>query len=294
MTRESLGRQSTDPKAPTLAFAVCSDANIGEVRFYGTLHPGAFEPLVDRATFNAVQAKFAKKVHVRPELAFGGRLMTCGHCGHVITGETKRKASSDGSVNEYTYYFCTHYREAGHPRRRLTEAQVEAPFLALFDRMRIEDPAIRQWIVDVIKARANAGQDANKKHRAELDRERASIESKLKVLLDLRMDGEIQADEYAIKRSELQDRLAGVRVQHESTDRDDAQIVDLAVRVFELSQSLKSRWKNATFLEKREILALLCESVLSNSGKLEIRLKNPSIWSPTATLLHPMEPAKRQ
>ena len=113
------------------------------------------------------------------------------------------------------------------------------------------------------------------KHRAELERQRVQVESKLKTLLELRMDGEISAEEYAAKRTKLHDRQAGLRLQIESCERDDRDIADLAIKVLELAQSLKTRWKTASFAAKREILALVCENAESNQQNLRISPRKP-------------------
>jgi hypothetical protein len=47
--------------------------------------------------------------------------------------------------------------------------------------------------VDVIKAKAHAGQEQNREHQRELQRQREHVNAKLQTLLDLRMDGEISA-----------------------------------------------------------------------------------------------------
>lgn len=77
---------------------------IGDVRFQGAWHPGAFEPLIDRATFQAAQDRFMKRVLHKPQITFAGGLMRCAHCGHVITAEKKLKTSPDRTVREYSYY----------------------------------------------------------------------------------------------------------------------------------------------------------------------------------------------
>lgn len=248
---------------------------IGEVQHQAQWYPGTFAPLIDRATFQAVQDRWTGKVYQRPQLTFAGRTITCGHCGHTFTGERKFKRCSDGSLRPYVYYFCSKYREPGHPRIRLTEEQVTQPFLHLFGKMRVEDPEIRQWIVDVIRAKAKGSQEENRRHRSELERQKSQVESKLKTLLDLRMDNEVSAEEYAVKRAELHDRQAGVRLQLESCDQDDREVEDLAVQVFELAQSLKTRWENADYATKRSILDIVCETVVSNQETLQISTKKP-------------------
>lgn len=248
---------------------------IGEVKFKGAWHPGKFEPLVDRATFQAAQDRFKGRVFHKPQITFAGGLMRCGHCGHVVTGEKKFKTSPDGTVREYNYYRCTRYHLPGHPRVRLTERAVDAQFVELFGRLRVEDAGVRSWIVDVIRARAGAGREQNAQHRSELERQRVQIDGKLKTLLDLRMDGEITGEEYAAKRNELHQRQSAIRLQLETTDRDDREVAELAVAAFELAQSLKNRWKTADYAAKRSILEVLCEEVRLNSQNLQISLRKP-------------------
>lgn len=57
------------------------------------------------------------------------------------------------------------------------------------------------------------------------------VESKLKALIELRMDGEISPDEYQSKRAELHERQTAIRLQLETTDHDDRDMAELAVRV---------------------------------------------------------------
>ena len=71
-------------------------------------------------------------------------MITCGHYGHIVTGEMKSKTSPDGTKRQYSYYRCTHYAEAGHPRVRLNEKQIDRQLLSFFESMRIDDPAMRQ------------------------------------------------------------------------------------------------------------------------------------------------------
>ncbi len=250
---------------------------IGEVWYQGVWYQGKFEPLVDRHTFRAVHDRFGNdfKVYRQPQITFAGGFMTCGYCGRMVTGEKKHKTSPNGTKRDYSYYRCANYAADGHPRTRLTEAEIDQQLLALFATIRIEDAQLRQWFVDVIRARAHAGQEENKVHRVEIQRQHEQVEEKLKALLDLRIEGEITPDEYAAKRAELHDRQAAMRLQLESTDRDDREVAELAVKAFELSQSLTERWVAANYEAKRTILGIMLESVRLNSEKLEFSLRKP-------------------
>lgn len=196
----------------------------------------------------------------------------CGHCGCTVSGERKRKRSPNGTIREYTYYHCGFYSKGDHPRIRLTDAQVDQELLKLFGRMRIEDAEIRQWFVEVIRARAHEGQRLNAGHRIELRRQLDVIDNKLKTLLELRMDGEITPEEYSENRRELHDRQSGIRLQLESTGLDERELADRAIAAFELSHSLKEKWRTADYPSKRTILEIIVKKAFLNSKDKEFSL----------------------
>jgi len=248
---------------------------LGEVGYQGQWYPGTFAPLVERETFQLAQDRLGGRVMHKPQITFAGQLMRCGHCGHVVTGEKKRKKSPDGTVRHYTYYRCTHYHTPGHPRVRMTEMEVDRQFVAVFADLRIDDPAIRQWFTDVIRTTAHHGQRDNDARKTDLLRQQQQVDLKLKTLLDLRMENEIGADEYAAKRAELRERQSAIRLQLEVSDLDAEQIADRALAAFELSQSLVQRWVKADYTAKRTILEIMVKSALLNSENIEISLKKP-------------------
>jgi hypothetical protein len=166
------------------------------------------------------------KVYREPDLTFAGGLITCAHCGRVVTGELKCKTSPNGIKRQYTYYRCSGYTANGHPKDRLTEQEVDRQLLDLFAAIRIDEEA-HQWFVEVIRARAHSGQAESKLRRDEIKRQYDQVTGKLATLLDLRVEGEIDQAEYTAKRAELHDRQAGLHVQLEASDRDDDEIADL-------------------------------------------------------------------
>jgi len=202
-------------------------------------------------------------------ITYAGGIITCAHCGRAVTGEHKIKKSPDGTRRDYFYYRCSGYCSQGHPKTRLNQGQIDQQLLAFFATIKL-DTETRQWFVDVIKARAKAGQVNNKQNKIELRRQHDSIETKLQSLLDLRIEGSIGQDEFVAKRLELQDRQAAVRLQLECSDRDNDAVADLAIKAFEFSQTLTERWFTADYNAKRTILSIMLETVRLNSGNLEL------------------------
>jgi site-specific DNA recombinase len=57
---------------------------------------------------------------------------------------------------------------------------------------------------------------------------------------------------------ELRDRLASVKIQLDVLDRSHDETGELAVKAFELSQTLQNTWENADYPTKRRILEIVC------------------------------------
>jgi hypothetical protein len=232
-------------------------AYIGEVLHKGQWHPGKHEPLVDRPTWDRVQDILGGHVYRAHEMTYAGELIECGHCDHPITGEQKIKKTKQGD-RAYNYYRCARYNSAGHPRTRLTERELDRQILALFDRMRIDNQEVRDWVVRVLRARTQDEQEASREHRADLQRQLTQVIGQQDRLLNLRLLDEIDADTFAGKQTELRDRTARLKVQIDALDRDHDENADIAVKAFELSQNLREKWLVADFVAKRRILEIVC------------------------------------
>jgi len=231
-------------------------AYIGEIEHKGQWYPGKHEPLVDRTTFDRVQALLGGQVYRSHEMTYAGDLIMCGHCGHPVTGERKTKKTKAGE-RDYVYYRCTQYSKKDHPRVRLTEADLDKQVLALFGKLQIEDEEVRDWILRVLRARTREDQDYTREQDTELHRQLSLTKAQRDRLLNLRLLEEIEADTFAAKDTELRDRLAQIKLQIEALDRNHDEDADIALKAFELSQSLTEKWLTADYVAKRRILEII-------------------------------------
>ena len=230
---------------------------IGEIRFRGQWHPGSHEPLVDRPTWNRVQSLLGEATYRTTELTYGGELIECGFCGHPVTGECKSKKTKKG-IRDYIYYRCTRYNRDDHPRIRLKEEDVDRQILGLFDQLRIEDENVRDWFARVLREKTRGDQETSREQRGEWQRQLTRVIGQQDQLLNLRLLEEIDADSFAKKQTELRDQAANLRLKIDSLDRQHDENADIAIKAFELSQSLRERWVTADFAAKRRILEILC------------------------------------
>ncbi|QDT57079.1 hypothetical protein Pan44_51450 [Caulifigura coniformis] len=230
---------------------------IGDIQFRGGWHPGKHEPIVDRTTWDRVHALISSGNHQSHTMTYAAEFMQCGCCGHQITGEAKVKKTKAGE-RTYVYYRCSRYNMSGHPRTRVTETDLDRQMLAIFDRMRIEDDDVRDWFRAVLVSQTKDRQRDSRVQRAELSRQEALLVAQQDRLLNLRIEDQIEEPTFLRKQTELRDRLASIKLQTDVLDRSHDETADLAVKVFELSQTLREKWLTADYAVKRRILEIVC------------------------------------
>lgn len=255
---EGLTFRDASPRFPRSSVHVIlrDRSYIGEVRFRGQWYPGKHESLVDRTTWDRVQAILGGAVYHAHEMTYAGELMTCGHCGHPITGERKIKKTKSGE-RQYVYYRCGLYNRGDHPRTRVTEGEIDRQVLSIFGRMRIENDEVREWFRAVLASQTRDTQVEARAQRLELTRQESLIVARQDRLVNMRISEEIDEATFARKHTEMRDQLAKIKLQLDVLDRSRDETGELAVKVFELSQTLQEQWLAADYSAKRRILEIV-------------------------------------
>jgi len=249
-------------------------AYIGEIRYREQWYPGKHEVIIDRATWDRVQALLGNGQQLSHTMTYAADLIQCGYCGHKITGELKVKQTKSGP-REYVYYRCTKYNKSGHPRTRVTEMELDRQVLTLFDKMRIEDEGIRDWFRLVLGSKTRDAQADSRAQRAELQRQETLLAAQKDRLLNLRIADEIDEATFSRKQTELRDRFNSIKLQLDVLDRSQDENAELTSRVFELSQTLWRRWVTADYAEKRKILEIVWLNCRLDDATLVPQIRKP-------------------
>ena len=274
---ESRSFRDSQPTFPRSSIAnILKDrAYIGELEYKGEWYPGKHEPIIDRATWERVQALLGGHTYHATTLTYAGQFMTCGHCGHPITGELVKKKRKDGGVNYHVYYRCARYTRKDHPRIRVREADIEVQVLALFDKMKVEDASVRDWFRLVLASQTRDAQADSRAQRQELTRQETLIIQQQDRLLNMRLSEDIDQELFAKKHTELRDRLASIKLQLDVLDRSHDETAELAAKVFELSQTLKEQWLTANYATKRRLLEIVCLNSTLDGVTLVPEMRKP-------------------
>ncbi|GIK15218.1 MAG: serine recombinase [Planctomycetota bacterium] len=250
-------------------------AYIGEIPFKGQWYPGKQKPMIDRETWDRVQALLGGHVRHAHQMTFAGEFMTCGHCGRAVTGEQVMKRFKTTGERRYVYYRCSGYTAAGHPRVRIPEPELDRQVLELFGRMRVEDPEVRDWFRMVLASQTRDAQTDARAQREELQRQASLLVGQQDRLLNLRLGEEVDQDTFARKHTELRDRLASIKLQLDVLDRSHDETAELAAKVFELSQTLQNQWVSADYTTKRRILEIVCLNCRLDGVSLVPTMRKP-------------------
>ena len=247
---------------------------IGEIKVRGQWHPGSHEPLIERPVWDRVQTLLCQKVYRQHQMTYASDLIECGHCGSLITGERKTKQTKGGE-RHYVYYRCTQYHKGDHPRTRLTENELDAQMLAIFDTLRVEDDEFRDLFREQLRQATNWDLAGASKEDGDLKQRHTEVVRLQGQLLNLRLLEEIDADTYATKAQELRDEEAELRLKIERCSRGRNEIIDIAVKAFELSQSLREKWFTADYAAKRRILEIIGLNWTIDDASLCVAMRKP-------------------
>ncbi len=266
---------STSKIGRSKLYAILTDRSyIGEIKFRGQWLPGTHEPIIERRLWDRVQTLLGQKVYKQHQMTYASDLIECGHCGSPITGERKTKMTKSGE-REYLYYRCTQYHKGDHPRIRLTERELDSQMLAIFDTLRVDDAEFRDTFREELRKCANWDQRSSASRAKELQDELIAVRDQQDRLLNLRMLEEIEADTYAEKARELRDREAELKLEIDVADRGRHEIIDIAIKAFELSQSLREKWLSADYAAKRRIVEITCLNCSLDGASLVATMRKP-------------------
>ena len=237
----------------------------------GQMYAHNYGSLIDERLFEVCRAVRAGKLahptkhDVKPSIFKGGRIH-CQYCGCTVTPDVNKKG-------KYTYLKCTQHKgKCGAIRIR--EEVAEGQILELLKKLVIPDDVLAD-----VKVSLQSSSEAETKYHQQtirnLRKEYDTVQEKLKVLLDIRLELSITKDEYDEKVLQLKQRQHEIDIQlrqHTKADEDFAivtsHLLDVVCRAHELFASSKVE-------QKQQLLDFLFSNLKLEGDKLLYELKRP-------------------
>jgi site-specific DNA recombinase len=239
----------------------------GEFVWLGQRYEGVHDAIIDRETFDQVQAVLRRRPRARypkQRHPFMG-LVTCGRCGCAMTAECKK--------GKYVYYHCTNF----HGDCENTYIRQERLGDLLADVIR--PIQISQAIADDIATAIQSSDHDAERHRSDtlrqLDERRRGILSKLDRGYEDFIEGRI-SDEFWTRRSQAWEAdLQLIDAERSRVGAPRPNMLVTAVKILELAKQAEFLYKQ----QKPEAQRRLLETVLSNCafdrGSLSVTYVKP-------------------
>lgn len=173
----------------------------GVYKYKGILHESNHEGIISKALWDKVQEKIkdgAKPRKIVWEWNYAGGFVKCGECGYSIVCYTKTKPSG----RQYSYATCSKRGKGGCSQKHIRLDELERQIGEAASNVYI-DKRVLNVSLKLLKLRYGQQIENQNKMREQWQKQIIVIEQKLKRLLDLRIDGEINEKQFSEKKNEL-------------------------------------------------------------------------------------------
>jgi hypothetical protein len=231
---------------------------IGKIPWKGRIYNGTHPPLIDIATFRAVQEKLSGRRaprYSRHNSLFRG-LIRCGECRCLVTWE----------IHKGRYYGrCHGYRDCTR-RSYLREDRVDEQIPPALGVLRMPDPKVVPWVEEWARRQHDELPAATARIEL-LTKRRDDLSRRLNLAYDDRLDGRITAARYDEIEARYKQERDGIQQEIEGIqDRPD--MTEYYLDILRLCQRADHLYVHAGVEERRQLVLLLFSNLWVDGQKL--------------------------
>lgn len=229
-----------------------------------------YSRLTEEETWRTCQAVLDARKTKRDKVASNPHalrgLLVCGDCGCLYSPETKK--------GRYVYYSCTNAKRVCK-RVYVPEDELLKPLYAVFKKFEEVPAEVQQRIVSELRSinESEAVYHDREVARIRVDNDR--IQSRIRRLLDMRLDGSITQDEYDKVLQEMKDAQYRLNVEMEEHTRGDHKYHINVGIVLNLCRRMGVLFKRSEPEEKHAILNFLLQNAVVRGKTPQYTLKKP-------------------
>jgi DNA invertase Pin-like site-specific DNA recombinase len=242
----------------------------GFIQHKGKLYKGRHKPMVTVDEFRQADAILSSQPRsrlrrvMRHDFAYRGFIF-CAECGAQYTAELKK-----GIV----YYHCTR-RKKGikcSQRQWIREDAIEATLLATMKRYTVpqslRDPTFR-FLDEQAEQEARDGAAIDESRHQQLK----ALQAKLGVLIDMRLGGLLDDDDFLIRQAAIKMDIAKLRGQIEQANGERIQM-ERDRRAFTFLTHAREVFRYGTHRKKQAVVRGMAKSLLASEGRLSVTVQD--------------------
>jgi site-specific DNA recombinase len=214
-----------------------------------------YECLTTPGTFKRVQEiidGYQSKPHktrAKPFILKG--MITCAHCGCVVTPEIKKK--------QYIYYSCTNGK-GGCKRVYVREEELLKPLLEYFDHIALNEEQI-ETITEYLREIHHSEARFHKESMTALRKEQDRVQRRISQIYDDKLDGVIDEVMYLEKVKEYKARQVELIEEMKRHETADQNFYVTANMVLKLASRARELFESSEVDEKRQLLNLMFQNL---------------------------------
>ncbi len=251
---------------------------IMKVKRTGEEYPHRYETIIPKSLYDTCQQVRTGKG--KPHSRYAGKdyvfrgLLTCAVTGRMCTAETSKKKYANGEFGEWTYVIA--YREDA-PEKKIwvREDDVERQVIAVLEQLSMKDRGYFEDVMGWIENTHNAKKCHHKKQTAMLKHEHTEIETKLEGLMDLRISGELNKEEFMAMKKRLKDRQLEINELVHAYDVTDDEFNNRLCLLLNMADHAAKHYTGSGINEKRELLSFVFQNLTLKEKKLEYTMRYP-------------------
>jgi len=206
-----MGQKGTKPLTEAAFYAIFSNPfYMGKFRNRGQLVTGKHVPLISEYDYYRIQemiGRAPKRKLNKHIFAYSG-LFRCGVCGCQIVGDRKVKTLRTGAKRTYIYYRCSGAK--GCTLESVREDKIDRTVKKLFDSLSISTK-FAEWAMNAIHQQVERDLEVLGQSQAQLSARLTSSEERLERLHQMRINGEIDREEYVNLKAGVQQQIDTAR-----------------------------------------------------------------------------------
>ena len=241
----------------------------GVMRIKGEYIPHKYPPLISQELFNTVQDVMTG--HHKATVQYAGKpillrgLISCARCGCMVSGDIKKL--------KYVYYACSNSKK-NCTRIWVREEKILAVLLKNFDNINLTVEKINE-IITYLKQSYAHEQEFFKHSQETLRKELDQVQGRISRLVDMHLDGGIDAETYKVKLEEYKKRQREITFEMQAhVDSDESCLITIKT-VLDLAKHAREIFESSNFEEKQRLLKFVHSNLKLDGENLLVELQEP-------------------
>lgn len=255
--------------ARTIELILKNPFHIGFMNFKEQIHAHKYGTIIPEHLFEQAQGIMHKRnkspiQHAGKPILLRG-LITCKKCSCSVSGDIKKQ--------RYVYYACNNSKGIC-TKKWIKEETIVQELVSYFDEIRLNDEQIEMIINDL--------QEHSITEHVQIKNNQRILQEKLNItqerrskLIDMHIDGKIDADIYHAKLEEYKREQQGLLLEIKSYDVDNKIELIAAQAVLEMARDAKELFVSSKLEEKQQLLRFFFSNLTLDCEKLDVELRLP-------------------